>query len=120
MSLYSNLWMKQDLCGILLSEMNLAYRKIQNRGKDFIQQAEGLAQKQLEMIWNNACPDKRNIISFSYKGYTIYAPWIREDLQEEPFAWRMYGDPKASVNPFDYYGKRAASRFIVGIVEKNQ
>lgn len=43
MSLYSNLWMKQDLCGILLSEMNLAYRKIQNRGKDFMQQAGGLA-----------------------------------------------------------------------------
>ena len=91
-----------------------------DRGKNFRQQAEELAQKQLEMIWNNECPDKRNIISFSYKGYTIYDPWIREELQEAPFSWRIHEDPKAGVNPFDYYGKRAAARSIVGIVEKNQ
>lgn len=63
---------------------------------------------------------KEILFHFPYKGYTIYDPWIREDLQEEPFAWRMHEEPKAGVNPFDYYGKRAATRFIVGIVEKNQ
>ena len=49
-----------------------------------------------------------------------YDPWIREDMQEEPFAWSMHENIKAAVNPFEHYGKKNASRFVVRIVEKNQ
>lgn len=39
-------------------------------------------------------------------------------MQEEPFAWSMHENIKAAVNPFEHYGKKNASRFVVRIVEK--
>ena len=77
------------------------------------------AQRQLEMVQHNSYLDK-DVVSFSYKQHTIYDPWIREDMQEEPFAWSMHENIKAAVNPFEHYGKKNASRFVVRIVEKNQ
>ena len=65
----------------------LSYREIQDKENDFLFQAEGLVQKQLEMAQHNDYLDKRDFVSFSYKGHTIYDPWIREDMQGEPFAW---------------------------------
>lgn len=99
---------------------SLSYREIQDKENDFLFQAEGLAQKQLEMAQHNGYLDKRDFVSFSYKGHTIYDPWIREDMQSEPFAWNLHEDPKTGVNPFEYYGKKTAARFIVECVEKNQ
>lgn len=98
----------------------LSYREIQDKERDFVYQAEDLAQKQLEMAQHNDYLDKRDFVSFSYKGHTVYDPWIREDMQDKPFAWNLHEDSKAGVNPFEYYGKKTAARFIVEIVEKNQ
>lgn len=117
-------WM--DICYARLTGKNvsslesLSYREIQDKENDFLFQAEGLAQKQLEMAQHNDYLDKRDFVSFSYKGHTIYDPWIREDMQSEPFAWNLHEDTKTGVNPFEYYGKKTAARFIVECVEKNQ
>lgn len=98
---------------------SLSYREIQDKENDFCS-GRGLAQKQLEMAQHNDYLDKGDFVSFSYKGHTIYDPWIREDMQGEPFAWNLHEDLKAGVNPFEYYGKKTVARFIVECVEKNQ
>lgn len=118
-----NIW--TDICYAYLtgkdisSLESMSYREIQEKANDLIYGSEMLAQRQLEMVQHNSYLDK-DVVSFSYKQHTIYDPWIREDMQEEPFAWSMHENIKAAVNPFEHYGKKNASRFVVRIVEKNQ
>lgn len=98
---------------------SLSYREIQEKAKEYIFVAEELAKKQLDMVQHNAYLNN-DMVSFSYKGHMVYDPWIREDMQDEPFAWSMHENQETAVDPFEYYGKKKASRFIVNIVEKNQ
>lgn len=44
---------------------SLSYREIQDKENDFLFQAEGLVQKQLEMAQHNDYLDKRDFVSFS-------------------------------------------------------
>ena len=118
-----NIW--TDICYAYLtgkdisSLESMSYREIQEKANDLIYESEMLAQRQLEMVQHNSYMDK-DIVSFSYKQHTVYDPWIREDMQDEPFAWSMHENMKTAVNPFEHYGKKNASRFVVRIVEKNQ
>ena len=118
-----NIW--TDICYAYLtgkdisSLESMSYREIQEKANDLIYGSEMLAQRQLEMVQHNSYLDK-DVVSFSYKQHTIYDPWIREDMQDEPFAWSMHENMKTAVNPFEHYGKKNASRFVVRIVEKNQ
>lgn len=115
-----------DICYAYLSGKNvsslesLSYREIQDRADEIIYQAETLARKQLEMLLHNAYMDPNGIVSFSYKKHTVYDPWLREDMQEEPFAWSLHEDPKVGVDPMEYYGKTKTARYIVEILEKNK
>jgi len=101
------------------SMKSLSYREIQDKENDFLYQAEELAQKQLEMLHHNDYLDKRGLISFKYKGYVVYDPWIKEDMQAEPFVWNMHENPEVCVNPFEHYGKKVTARYIAAIMEKN-
>ena len=100
------------------SMKSLSYREIQDKENDFIYLAEELAQKQLEMVQHNDYLDKRELISFKYKGCVVYDPWIREDMQAEPFVWNMHENPEVCVNPFEHYGKKVTARYIAAVMEK--
>lgn len=101
------------------SMKSLSYREIQDKENYFLYQAEELAQKQLEMVQHNDYLDKSELISFKHKGCVVYDPWIREDMQTEPFAWNMHENPEVCVNPFEHYGKKVTARYIAAIMEKN-
>lgn len=122
--IHDNIW--TDICYANLAGKDISflesfsYREIKEKAEEYLYQAEGLAQKQLEMLQHNEYLDKRNIVSFQYKGHTVYDPWIREDMQDEPFAWNLHEDSKAGVNPMKYYGKKTVARYTVEIIEANR
>lgn len=89
--------------------------EIEKEVKRRISLAERLASRQLDIASHHMYYDDKNVY-FSYKKHDVFDPWIKEDVQDAPWAWEAHGDPEMGVNPFEYYGKQKTARFIEEII----
>ena len=82
-----------------------------------ISQAEELARQQLDAAQHHgAYFNYDDCAMLRFKGADILDPWIKEDCQGAPWAWEAHKNPDMGVDPFKYYGKKKATRFIEEIL----
>jgi len=74
--------------------------------------AERLASWQLDAVAHNALEPDEVVASFPHKGVEVLDPWVRENQQNEPFAWVMHDDPDFKIDPAKYYGRKRFARFV--------
>lgn len=91
--------------------------EIEKMVEKHISRAERLASRQLDVVAHQMHYDKSNVY-FRYKRHDVLDPWLKEDVQDVPWAWESHRESEMGVDPFEYYGKRKAARFIEEIIMK--
>lgn len=86
---------------------------IEAQVENHIHKAEQIAWEQLDWIrHSNGFYNIDDFVYLKYKGKNIVDPWINVETHYDGTPWADHSAPSMGVDPFKYYGKKKAARFI--------